>query len=171
MPLDHLGINVPDVRAARSYYDELMPLVGFASFFAGDDWFSYAPADGPGTQLFFSSGGAIGTGTQDIYVSDQRADGTFGARSLVSGLNTATDDTMPNLGKDGLEVVFASTRAGGAGSFDIWTSSRSSVFDAWSAPVNVTVVNTVASETRPSLSWDGERLYVGRAGDIYVSHR
>lgn len=53
MPLDHLGINVPDVGAARSYYDELMPLVGFASFFAGDDWFSYAPADGPGTQLFF----------------------------------------------------------------------------------------------------------------------
>ena len=91
-----------------------------------------------GTQLFFSSVGAIGTGTQDIYVSDQRADGTFGARSLVSGLNTATDDTMPNLRKDGLEVVFASTRAGGAGSFDIWTSSRSSVFDAWSAPVNVT---------------------------------
>ena len=53
MPLDHLGINVPDVAAARIYYDELMPLVGFASFFAGDDWFSYAPADGPGTQLFF----------------------------------------------------------------------------------------------------------------------
>ena len=33
-----------------------------------------------GTQLFFSSGGAIGTGTQDIYVSEQRVDGTFGER-------------------------------------------------------------------------------------------
>lgn len=124
-----------------------------------------------GTELFFSSGGAIGTGTQDIYVSEQRADGTLGARSLVSELNTATDDSMPNLRKDGLEIVFASTRAGGTGSFDIWTSTRSSVFDTWSAPVNVTVVNTAAPETRPSLSWDGERLYLGRAGEIYVSHR
>jgi len=124
-----------------------------------------------GTELYFSSGGAIGTGTQDVYVSEQRADGTFGPRSLVGELNTATDDTMPNLRKDGLEVVFASTRAGGAGSFDIWSSTRASVFDPWSVPVNVTVVNTAASETRPSLSWDGVRLYLGRAGDIYVSHR
>lgn len=53
MPLDHLGINIPDVAHARNYYDELMPLVGFQPFFAGDDWFSYAPADGDGTQVFF----------------------------------------------------------------------------------------------------------------------
>ena len=53
MPLDHIGLNVPDVAAARAYYDVLMPLVGFQPFLAGDDWFSYAPADGNGTQLFF----------------------------------------------------------------------------------------------------------------------
>jgi catechol 2,3-dioxygenase-like lactoylglutathione lyase family enzyme len=53
MPLDHIGINVPDVARARAYYDALMPLVGFKAFMAGDDWFSYAPADGNGTQLFF----------------------------------------------------------------------------------------------------------------------
>lgn len=52
MPLDHLGVNVPDVAAARDYYDELMPLVGFAPFVAGEDWCAYAPVDGPGTQLF-----------------------------------------------------------------------------------------------------------------------
>jgi hypothetical protein len=34
-----------------------------------------------------------------------------------------------------------------------------------------TAINTAAPETRPSLSWDGERLYFGRAGDIYVSQR
>jgi hypothetical protein len=46
------------------------------------------------------------------------------------------------------------------------------VFDRWSPPVNLgTAVNTPAPETRPSLSWDGERLYFGRAGDIFVSHR
>ena len=29
MPIDHFGIGVPDVDAARAYYDEFMPLVGF----------------------------------------------------------------------------------------------------------------------------------------------
>ena len=27
--LGHLGINVPDLRMAKHYYDALMPLVGF----------------------------------------------------------------------------------------------------------------------------------------------
>ncbi|MGH3392864.1 MAG: VOC family protein [Actinomadura sp.] len=54
MPLGHLGINVPDLRRARSYYDELMPLLGFEPFVSGADQFSYRPADGkPGTHLFF----------------------------------------------------------------------------------------------------------------------
>jgi hypothetical protein len=29
MPLDHIGINVPDMASAQEYYDALMPLVGF----------------------------------------------------------------------------------------------------------------------------------------------
>jgi catechol 2,3-dioxygenase-like lactoylglutathione lyase family enzyme len=53
MPLDHIGVNVPDVASARQYYDALMPLVGFQPFMSGADWFSYGPADGIGTQLFF----------------------------------------------------------------------------------------------------------------------
>ncbi len=52
--LGHLGVNVPDLDAARTYYDELMPLVGFESFFAAADEFSYRPASNrPGTYLFF----------------------------------------------------------------------------------------------------------------------
>ena len=52
MPLDHIGINVPDVASAKEYYDALMPLVGFEPFSSGADWFAYMPADGNGTQLF-----------------------------------------------------------------------------------------------------------------------
>lgn len=52
--LDHLGLNVPDLGAARSYYDELMPVLGFEPFYATDDEFSYQPAGGkPGTRIFF----------------------------------------------------------------------------------------------------------------------
>ncbi|MPV37461.1 VOC family protein [Georgenia subflava] len=61
MPLDHLGINVPDVAPARRYYDALMPLVGFEPFVAGEDWFSYAPARGDGTQLFFYTAQEVGS--------------------------------------------------------------------------------------------------------------
>jgi catechol 2,3-dioxygenase-like lactoylglutathione lyase family enzyme len=52
--LGHLGINVPDLAAAKRYYDELMPLVGFELFIAAEDQFAFRPAEGkPGTYLFF----------------------------------------------------------------------------------------------------------------------
>lgn len=122
--------------------------------------------------LFFSSGGALGSNTQDIYVSAQLADGSFGPPTAVAELNTSSDDVMPNVSKDGLEIVFASNRLGGEGAFDIYSSTRSSAGDPWLSPMNLGhAVNTGAPETRPSMSWDGERLYFGRAGDIYVSHR
>jgi hypothetical protein len=125
-----------------------------------------------GTQLFFSSGGAMGSNTQDIYVSNQRDDGSFGAPTLVAALSSANDDAMPNVRKDGLEVVFASNRPGGQGAFDIWSSTRTSVFADWAAPVNLgTAVNGPGAETRPSLSWKADRLYFGRSGEIFVSTR
>lgn len=52
--LDHVGLNVPDLAAAKSHYDVLMPLLGFEPFFATDRQFSYRPAGGkPGTAIFF----------------------------------------------------------------------------------------------------------------------
>jgi catechol 2,3-dioxygenase-like lactoylglutathione lyase family enzyme len=52
--LGHLGINVPDLTASKSYYDAVMPLLGFDEFFTAEDEFAYLPAGGkPGTYLFF----------------------------------------------------------------------------------------------------------------------
>ncbi|MGO4445731.1 VOC family protein [Mycobacterium sp. 2YAF39] len=52
--LGHLGINVDDLKAAKSYYDAVMPLLGFDEFFTAEDEFAYLPAGGkPGTYLFF----------------------------------------------------------------------------------------------------------------------
>jgi hypothetical protein len=84
---------------------------------------------------------------------------------------------MPNVRADGLEIVFVSLRptdatGAAANNFDIYVSRRSSTRKPWSPPVNLgDRVNTTFSETRPSLSWDGERLYFGRNGDIYSSTR
>jgi catechol 2,3-dioxygenase-like lactoylglutathione lyase family enzyme len=52
--LGHLGINVPDLPAARSYYGALMPLLDFELFVDAVDQFAYMPAAGKrGTVLFF----------------------------------------------------------------------------------------------------------------------
>lgn len=52
--IDHIGLNVPDLGAARSYYDSMMPALGYEPFFATDEQFSYRPAgEKPGTTVFF----------------------------------------------------------------------------------------------------------------------
>jgi len=128
-----------------------------------------------GTVLYFSSGVP---GSQDIYASRMRSDGTFGRPKPIREVNTDKDDRMPNVRADGLEMVFSSTRATDAngttafGNFDVYVSHRSSTRAHWSAPINLgDTVNTAGSETRATMSWDGRRLYFGRDGDIYTSKR
>ncbi len=54
MALGHLGVNVPDLDAAKAYYDVIMPLVGYEEFFSTAEEFSYRPVENkPGTYLFF----------------------------------------------------------------------------------------------------------------------
>ena len=131
---------------------------------------SYVEAGGT-DRLYFSSG-------PDIYVSERQSDGSFGPAAPVTELNSAATDIQPNVRKDGLEVVFASNRRAGTDQ-DIYTATRDSVDAPFSAPVRLgdEVNTTVASETRPSLSWDGTQLLFGRAPgpegatDIYVATR
>lgn len=52
--MDHIGIGVPDLVAAKQFYDGFMPVVGFAQWFPADEHqFNYGPVSTPGTQLFF----------------------------------------------------------------------------------------------------------------------
>jgi len=120
----------------------------------------------------------------ELFVSVRDAQG-FGPASPLVELNDPTaNDIQPNVRKDGRELVFSSNRAGGAGGQDIWASTRSSVSDPWSAPVNLGPgVNTELGESRPALSADARQLLFGRAGpvgtgeggtgasDIYVTRR
>lgn len=125
-----------------------------------------------GTFLYFSSVGADGGTDQDIYVSRMRGDGTFGPATAVDELNTASNDQMPNVSRDGLEMVFVTDRPGTLGGLDIYVATRPTTDAPWSTPVNLgSVVNTGAAESRPSLSADGQRLHFGRNGDIWVSTR
>jgi hypothetical protein len=132
-----------------------------------------------GTFLFYSTNGT--TGHQDIHVSRQRWDGTFGPGRLVKNLNTTYEDLMPNVRErpeGGYEIVFSSNRPrsnrGGEvyGGQDVFYSFAWFLPGPWSAPVNVGPdVNTAGNEQRSTLSRDGKRLYFGRDGDIYMSKR
>lgn len=131
-----------------------------------------------GTELYFSSTRAGGLGGSDIYVST--FDGaSFGAPVPAPGLNTAQNDFRPNVRRDGLEIFFDSNRPGGFGDLDLWTSTRASTSDLWSAPTNLgSGVNSAVNDLRPTLSWDGQTLYFGsvRSGgegsqDLYVTTR
>jgi len=52
--IGHIGVNVADLRLAKTYYDELMPVLGFEEFINSDDEFAFMPAGGKrGTFLFF----------------------------------------------------------------------------------------------------------------------
>jgi Tol biopolymer transport system component len=130
------------------------------------------PERGAGPVLYFSS---TRSGNSDLYESASHG-GAFGAASAVAELNTGAQDGQPNLRRDGLEIFFFSSRAGNN---DIYSATRPSVSEPWSTPVNLgPSVNSPASDTRPSLSWDGTTLYFGstRAGgdgdsDHYVTTR
>lgn len=122
--------------------------------------------------LFFSSehNGVQATGSQDLYASEMRPNGTYGPGVAIAALNTAFEEQQPNVSRDGLSIVFASNRDG---NMDIFMSTRSSLTAAWSTPRNLSMTlafPTMASaETRPSISWDQKRLYYGADGQSYLS--
>jgi hypothetical protein len=136
-------------------------------------------------RLYFSRSALPAGNTGELYVSTKTGHMTFGPATAIAELNDAgANDIQPNVRKDGREIVFSSTRSGGAGGQDIWTSTRDSARDPWSAPVNLGGnVNTSLGESRPSLSRDAEQLLFGRAGspgtgeggtgasDIYLATR
>lgn len=131
---------------------------------------------GGATYLYFSSTGY--DADHNIYVSEMQLDGSFSPGVPVDELNTQYDDRMPSLTKDGLEVVFASSRPtwgngqAAFGSFDIYYAWRNSIDEAFSEPVNLGPgINTAGGETRSSFSWDRTRVHFGRAGEIYVTER
>jgi Tol biopolymer transport system component len=137
------------------------------------------------TTLYFTSlNRPGGLGDWDIYASVVGPDGIFGPASLVVELSVpgtpATGrDTRTAIRHDGLEIIFTSNRPGGAGSGDLWVSTRATTLDPWSTPVNLgPPVNTASFEGAPALSSDAETLlfYSDRPGgfggnDLYMTTR
>ena len=60
--IDHIGIGVPDLAAAKEYYDELMSVLGLREWFATgpEGPLNYGPDGALGSQLFFYPAGEAG---------------------------------------------------------------------------------------------------------------
>jgi hypothetical protein len=134
-------------------------------------------SEGVAPQLYFSS---TRGGTFDIYVAEQNLDGTFDPPVLLTELSTAGTELAPAIRHDGLEMLFASNRAGGLGGQDIWATTRESIFDSWSEPVNLGPgVNSPMDELYPALTADNEALLFMRGlvgvspplGSLWISIR
>jgi len=151
--------------------------VNSAFFDAGVAFFENDEAGTP--QLFVSSTRPGGPGGEDIYVSAQTADGSFGPATLVPELSSPQADRRMTIRFDGLEIIFFSNRPGTLGGADLWSSTRETVFDSWSVPVNLgPAVNSTSNDAPSYLSSDGRTLFVtsdrpgGFGGlDLYVTTR
>lgn len=53
--IDHIGLAVPDLVAAKRYYDELMPILGLKPWFptTAEGIFNFGPSGARGPQIFF----------------------------------------------------------------------------------------------------------------------
>jgi len=141
-------------------------------------WEEWSPSvydAGDGNEGLYFSSTRAGHPAHDIYYSINRGP----AQLAQGGANSSASDARPNVSHDGLELVWDSTRWGSLGATDIWSATRSSVSQPWDTAVHLgNGINSVAGESRPSMSWDGTTLVFGsgRAGgegsaDIYVSTR
>ncbi len=132
------------------------------------------PISGVAT-LYFASDRGKPQGLDDIFKSTRNPDGTFNPPTPVTELNGPQQNAYPKLRRDGLEIFFHSTRDGGVGGLDIWTSTRATTNSPWNPPVNVTSLNSGDFDATPSLSPDGAVLYFAstRDGnlDIYTATR
>jgi hypothetical protein len=94
--------------------------------------------------------------TVDLYVSEQLADGSFGPATRIDELNSPSNDQRAMLRHDGLELFFFSDRLGND---DMWVSTRETVKDDWSDPVDLTTLNSAFRDAQPYIASDRETLF------------
>ena len=131
-----------------------------------------------GKQLYIMSNRPGGKGGHDIWVSELIEGNWTTPKNLDGPMNSAYSDHCLYFAGDDWEIAYwTSTRPGGFGGNDIWTSEK--VDGVWQAAENLGPnVNSAASEHHSLPSPDGNSLYVtttrddGFGGeDIFVTTR
>jgi hypothetical protein len=143
-----------NVQEINSRYNESFPCLsadGLTLYFS--DWYDgwNAADDRPG-----------GVGRRDLWMCTRasRNDPWGTPVNMGAPFNSGSTDMCPIISHDGLTFIFASTRSGGRGSFDLWMSTRPAAEGDWAAPVNMgPAVNSSAYDGDGCLSTDGLALF------------
>lgn len=115
-----------------------------------------------GRILLLSMENDQGFGVDDLFVCHLKDDGTWsGPKNLGNVLNTPFQEISPFLAADNKTLIFASNGHGGAGSFDLFQTTRlDDSWQKWSEPINLgTPVNSEGAETSMVFGADDEWAY------------
>jgi len=137
----------------------------------GSDAAAYLIPDG--SAVYFATGRSPG----GLFTSTwQGAGWTTPVAVTGTNINTADNEDYPALTPDQLTLVYGSNRPGGAGMYDMYIATRTSLAQGFGQPQPLTELNTSGSEHAGTLTADGCVLYFGRevtgAGyDLFVAQR
>jgi hypothetical protein len=103
---------------------------------------------------------AVAERSLDLFEATRAApDAPWGVPEPLAALSTASYEADAHLSPDGLVVIFASDRPGGAGLRDLWLSRRERPGAALSEPVVLSELATAQQDEDPWLSGDGRTLF------------
>lgn len=85
--------------------------------------------------------------------------GAWGAPRRIDELASASNDGAPWVAADGLEIIFGSSRAGGAGGVDLWQATRATVAAPFGAPAPIAGLNGPSDDDNPWVTPDGLQIY------------
>jgi len=132
------------------------------------DYMSHISVDG--LSLYFSSARPGGSGNRDLCVSTRATkDDEWGEPvNLGPNVNTPSNERRMWISSDGLMLLFQSDRPKNSGAVDIFMTTRATISDDWTEPVNIGPPVNVPqiSEASPIVSSDGSTLYMSIWGRI-----
>jgi Tol biopolymer transport system component len=132
-----------------------------------------------GRVLYFASNRVTEDST-DIYRapwSDSSGDAGGDPPAPVTELNTSFSEVAPVVTPDDLTIYFGSDRTDGnaQGDYDVWMATRTSVSEPFSAPVDVTELDSPSYDVPTFVTRDGCTLYFSSTRDgalmAYVATR
>lgn len=172
---DATGTRTDAASDAQRLFAEPIQIVELDDAAVDDD----PTLTGDELEIYFNSARTGGLGLGDLWVATRTStDQPFGAPTNVSALNSANNETTPELSVDGLTMMFASSRPGGAGGQDIYITKRADRQATWAAPQRVVELCSTSDDEGPAMTDDGltlvmqsrrdglERLYTASRTDI-----
>jgi Tol biopolymer transport system component len=118
--------------------------------------------------LWFTSERGGGAGAADVWTASRASiDAPFGTPTVMSAMSGSSGDESAALTRDGLVLVFDSTREGDS---DIFIATRTSAAEAFPSPTRLSAVNSTVNEYNVFLTLDERELFFSSNRPAGVQH-